>query len=93
MARLPTAYQTALREAGAQLHERFEEVGRRTDEQLLGGMFQKQGLTVVPVSEAFRAEFFAEADKARAQIATRYVSSELLARVAQLLADHRAGRR
>jgi TRAP-type C4-dicarboxylate transport system substrate-binding protein len=88
-AKLSPAEQTALREAGAQLRERFEEVGRRTDDQLLGGLFQRQGLSLVRVDETFRAEFFAAAEAARAQIAEKFVSKELLARVAKMLAEVR----
>jgi TRAP-type C4-dicarboxylate transport system substrate-binding protein len=92
-ARLPPQYQAALRDAGAELRERFEEVGRRTDEQLLGGVFEKQGMTPVRIGERFRSEYFAAADRAREQLAGRFISNELLARVQQLLAEHRAGKR
>ena len=44
--------------------------GAQQDEELLGGLFAKQGLKTVPASETFRAEFFAQARAAREQIAT-----------------------
>jgi TRAP-type C4-dicarboxylate transport system substrate-binding protein len=88
--RLPPRDQAAVREAAARLSERFEDVGRRIDEQLLGGVFQKQGLTALPVSERFRAEFFAAARAAREQLTDKWVPRELITRVQQMLADWRA---
>ncbi len=89
-ARLPLEYQAIVREAAARVRERFEDVGRRVDEQLLGGLFQKQGVKLVPVNDQFRAEFFAAARQARERAADRFVSKELLARIQAMLADYRA---
>jgi len=88
--RLPPSHQVTLREAAAKLRERYEDMGRRIDDSLIGGLFQRQGITVLPVSEAFRAEFFAAARVAREKMGDRFVSKELLARVQSLLADYRA---
>ncbi|MDB4970578.1 MAG: TRAP-type C4-dicarboxylate transport system, substrate-binding protein [Myxococcales bacterium] len=71
----------------------LEELGRRQDEQLVGGLFAKQGLTKTAVSEAFRADFFAQARAVREQIAARLVPAALLQRVLSLLADYRAEHR
>jgi TRAP-type C4-dicarboxylate transport system substrate-binding protein len=71
----------------------LEELGRRQDEQLMGGLFAKQGLIKTPVSEAFRADFFAQARAARDQIAAGLVPPALLQRVLTLLADYRAEHR
>jgi TRAP-type transport system periplasmic protein len=68
----------------------FQEMGRRQDEALLGGLFQKQGLTPVHPSESFRSEFFEEARAARERAAPRLVSRALVDRVLKLLADYRA---
>jgi len=87
--RLPTAYQDALRVAAARARERFEEMGRRTDEALLGGLFAKQGLESVPVSESFRAEYVAAARDSRNKVADRFMPKELVDRVMQMLADYR----
>jgi|GEM_PF-1579234 len=89
-ARLPASHQASLREAAAKLRERYEDMGRRIDESLIGGLFQRQGVTVLPVSDSFRAEFFAAARVARERMGDRFVSKELLARVQSLLADYRA---
>ena len=90
MNRLPVAYQKALREASARGRERFEEVARRADDQLLnGGLFAKQGLVATPVDESFRAEYMAAARAAREKVAGRFVPQELVSRVMQMLADYR----
>jgi TRAP-type C4-dicarboxylate transport system substrate-binding protein len=89
---LPIEARQALMSSSAKGIMQLEELGRAQDEQLLGGLFQKQGLTAVPVSEGFRSEFFAEALAARERIAPRLVKRELLERVLALLADFRAER-
>ena len=87
--RLPTPYQDALRVAASRARERFEEMGRRTDEALLGGLFAKQGATSVPVSNSFRAEYIAAARDARDKVSDRFVPKALVDRVLQMLADYR----
>jgi TRAP-type C4-dicarboxylate transport system substrate-binding protein len=88
--RLPVAQQAAIHDAAAKLAQRYQDLGRRIDDQLLGGLFQKQGLTSLPVSDSFRAEFFDAARAARARMAERFVSRDLLNRVQGMLADYRA---
>jgi TRAP-type transport system periplasmic protein len=87
--RLPTQYQDSVRVAASRARERFEEMGRRTDEALLGGLFAKQGAMSVPVSESFHAEYTAAARAARNKVADRFVPKELVDRVLQMLADYR----
>ena len=87
--RLPLPYQEALRIGANRARERFEEMGRRTDEALLGGLFAKQGATSVPVSESLRAEYNAAARQARNKVSDRFVPRELVDRVLQMLADYR----
>jgi TRAP-type C4-dicarboxylate transport system substrate-binding protein len=89
MQRLPTAQQEIMRQSAARARERFEEMGRRTDEALLGGLFAKQGAISVPVSESFRAEYIASARAARNKVADRFMPKELVDRVLQILADYR----
>jgi TRAP-type C4-dicarboxylate transport system substrate-binding protein len=88
--KLPAEQQQALHEAAARLDVRYNDLGRRVDDALLGGLFQKQGLRGVPVSDSFRAEFFDAARVARGKTAERFVSRELLNRVQSMLADYRA---
>jgi TRAP-type C4-dicarboxylate transport system substrate-binding protein len=88
--RLPIAYQEVLREATAEVRERNEEALQRIDEALLGGLFASHGMRVVPVSDAFRAEFFAAARRARQEVAAQIGGNELFTRVQGMLADYRA---
>ncbi len=90
--RLPQRVQQALKAGAAKYDRRVEESGRETDEQLLGGLFAKQGLKVVPVSEAFRAEYFDETRKVRERIGDQLVPRTLQDRVLRMLADFRAQR-
>jgi TRAP-type C4-dicarboxylate transport system substrate-binding protein len=92
---LPLEARNALLNSSARGMTQLEEMGRRSDEQLLGTLFAKQGLKTVPVSESFRAEFFAQARAVRDQLATAggLVRPELLQKVLTLLADYRAEHR
>jgi TRAP-type transport system periplasmic protein len=92
---LPLEARNALLNSSARGMSQLEEMGRMSDEQLLGKLFAKQGLKTVPVTEAFRAEFFAQARTAREQLAASgsLVRPELLQRVLTLLADYRAEHR
>lgn len=90
---LPIEAQQALLTASAKGMMQLEELGRSQDDQLLGGLFARQGIKPVPVTEAFRAEFFATALMARDQVARSLVDPKLLQRVLSLLADFRAEHR
>jgi TRAP-type C4-dicarboxylate transport system substrate-binding protein len=80
--------QKALRSALVKFFGRFNEIGRMLDEQLLGGVIEKEGIQKVAVSDAFRREFLAAAQKGYAQ--PGLVPPELLAKVQQWLAEYRA---
>ena len=82
--------QRAMRQATARTIARLEEIGREQDDALLGGLFAKQGVKHVGVSETFRAEFFAAAQAARERLGDGLVPHGLLLRVLGLLADYRA---
>jgi TRAP-type C4-dicarboxylate transport system substrate-binding protein len=85
--RLSVENQQVLRRLTVLLESRMEEIGARLDEALLGGLFRKQGLRPVAVSEAFRSDFFVAARAARE---SGLAPKDLLARVTTLLADYRA---
>jgi TRAP-type C4-dicarboxylate transport system substrate-binding protein len=87
---LPVAGQLAVKQSAARAIARLEELGRRQDDELMGGLFEKQGLKHLPPSEAFRAEFFATAQAAREKLMGQIVPDLLLQRVLGLLADYRA---
>jgi len=87
---LPADYQAAVREAGAKLVVRVEDTGRREDDALMNGIFQKQGLKKVAVSERFRAEFFDAARAARDKLGDKLVPHEALGRVLEVLTAYRS---
>jgi TRAP-type C4-dicarboxylate transport system substrate-binding protein len=86
---LPADVQAAVREAGAKLVVRVEDTGRREDDALMNGIFQKQGLKKVAVSERFRAEFFEAAKAAREKLGDKLVPPEALAHVLAALTAYR----
>jgi TRAP-type C4-dicarboxylate transport system substrate-binding protein len=90
LSKLSPEAQAAVREAGARLTQRYDDLGRRIDEELVGGLFQKQGMRPIKASDSFRAEFFEAARAARGRIAERFIPRELLDRVQGMLADYRA---
>ncbi len=78
-----------MRAAAAKTRARMEDLGRRMDQELLGGLFRRQGLTAVPVSDSFRAEFFDAARAVRERSGSNIVPIALIDRVLALLADFR----
>ncbi|MCA1664505.1 MAG: hypothetical protein LC659_09585 [Myxococcales bacterium] len=88
--RMTAEQQKVFRGLFAKYDALFQEMGRRQDEALLGGLFVKQGLKPIPPSEGFRSEFFEAARAARERAATRFVSRATLDRVLKWLADYRA---
>ncbi|HZS40340.1 MAG TPA: TRAP transporter substrate-binding protein DctP [Polyangia bacterium] len=88
--RLPTAHQQSIRGAAAKFAARLEQVNEEQDRQLLGGLFTRQGITPVPVSEAFRAEFAQAARAALEKGGEQLVPSALRKRVEALIAEYRA---
>ena len=72
------------------LGRRVEEISRREDEELVGGLFARQGLSVAAPSPAFRAAFAAAAGQARAMLAEAIVPRAVVERVLKALAEVRA---
>jgi TRAP-type transport system periplasmic protein len=89
---LPIEHQRAVRSASAKFVARFEAVGRMQEQQLLGGLFDRQGVRRVEVDPAARVDFFEAASIARAHIEPTLVDPSLLNRVLSFLADYRAMR-
>jgi TRAP-type C4-dicarboxylate transport system substrate-binding protein len=87
---LPPEAQRAVVEAGARFHARWEQEGGAQDEALLGGLFARQGLKAVPVSAAFRAEFFAAARAVRERYGPLLVPRPVIDRVVGILTEYRA---
>ena len=90
---LTPSAQAVLRTAAARYGAQIEELGRQQDEALLGGLFERQGLRTVAVSDAFRAEFLERARAAREQLTDAVVPPALVLRVSSWLADYRAEHR
>jgi TRAP-type C4-dicarboxylate transport system substrate-binding protein len=87
---LPIESQQQLRSASAKLRARIEDLGRRQDDELLGGLLARQGLQNVAVSERFRSEFFDAAREARTRRPSGVVPAPLVQTVLSWLADYRA---
>ncbi len=90
--RLPLALQTVVRGSIAKYDMRFEDLGKRQDDALLGGLFARQGLVQVPADASFRAAFFSAARAARERAGSRFVKPEQLDQVLRMLADYRGER-
>ncbi len=88
---LPEAWKSVVRNAAAKAASLCEEMGRRQDDELLGGLFTKQGLTILPLLPATVSQFFSESRALRDRLPL--VPAELLERVLTLLADYRAEHR
>jgi TRAP-type C4-dicarboxylate transport system substrate-binding protein len=86
---LSLADQAVVRDAGAVVRERVGVVTRDLDDKLMHGLFAKQGVVRVPISEDFRAQFFAAARLARDRVAESTVSKPLLDRVLKMVGDFR----
>jgi TRAP-type C4-dicarboxylate transport system substrate-binding protein len=87
---LPTDVKQAIRAAGAKLTARFTEVSTQIDAQLLGSLFQRQGVQVLPPGPTLRADFFQAAQDARVRLAEQLAPSALLSSILTVLADYRA---
>ncbi|HEY2745473.1 MAG TPA: TRAP transporter substrate-binding protein DctP [Polyangia bacterium] len=87
---LPIESQRYVREATGKLRQRLDDLTVRQDAALVGGLFARQGLKTVPVSDRFRLEFFSEAREMRAHIASQLVPQRILDEVLSWLADYRA---
>jgi len=88
--RLSLRQREAVLAAAGKCAHRFDEVGRQQDDQLLGGLFARQGLRIVAPSAALRAQYFEAARAAREKLGDRLVPRPLLDQVMRMLADYRA---
>jgi TRAP-type transport system periplasmic protein len=87
---LPLDVQEAIRSAAAKLRVRMDDLERRQDDELVGGLFNRQGLTTTPVDERFRSEFFDLAREMRTRLGATLVPPRLMEQVLSWLADYRA---
>ncbi|MDB4964970.1 MAG: TRAP-type C4-dicarboxylate transporter, periplasmic component [Myxococcales bacterium] len=89
---LPRRGQQALRDAAAKTSAHWRETGRAQEEELLGGLFRRQGVRPMAVSNGFRGTFLGAARTARERVGAAVVPDELTQRVLSMLADFRAER-
>jgi TRAP-type C4-dicarboxylate transport system substrate-binding protein len=90
---LPTAHQEAIRAAAAKLMIAVENMGRRQEAALWGGLFERQGMKHVPIPDSFRSDFLDTAAETRERIGGNLLPRALLNEVSGWLADWRADRR
>ena len=88
--RLPTEVRDVIETASVKFGLRISETTRVQDEELLGGLFEKQGVRSVPVSPTLRAQFLEAAHAARDRLGAQVVPTELLIKVQSFLADYRS---
>jgi TRAP-type C4-dicarboxylate transport system substrate-binding protein len=87
---LPAGTTDIIRSAGGKLSVRFADISAQQDDMLLNGLFEKQGVTRVPVDPRFSTEFFELARATREHLDPKLVPLPLLSRVLAILADFRA---
>jgi TRAP-type C4-dicarboxylate transport system substrate-binding protein len=87
---LTIAQRQILSSATARGRANLEELGRAQDDALLGRLFAKQGLQIIPASETFKAEFFQAARDARDRLRGPLIPHDVIEKVTSWLADYRA---
>jgi TRAP-type C4-dicarboxylate transport system substrate-binding protein len=85
---IPPQHRELFRSSGAKLQMRMQDLGKQQDDQLLGGLFQKQGLKPVSVSETFRAEYDQAAHSAQQKLGDKLVPKAQLDRTLQVLGEY-----
>jgi TRAP-type C4-dicarboxylate transport system substrate-binding protein len=90
--RLAHAQRQGVLAAAAKGGMRLEELGRETDQQLMNGLFARQGMKVSAPSQALRLQYFEAARAAREQLSDQVVPRALIDKIMRMLADYRAER-
>ena len=88
--RLTFEQQRAVRAAAAKFMARFDDAGAQVDRDLLGGLFAKQGVTVLPVDEKLRADYAAAARAVWDKLDERTIPRSLIRQVQAMLTVYRA---
>jgi hypothetical protein len=87
--RLDLADRDRLEAAGARLSARFADATAAMHRQLLGGLFERQGLHRNPAAQTVRLGFFQAAIATRDQLDAKLIPQQLLLEVTSWLADYR----
>jgi TRAP-type C4-dicarboxylate transport system substrate-binding protein len=90
---LDVSEQQAFAAATAKFAGRFEDLGRREDGLLFGGMLEKQGVKRLAASEALRAAFLDAAATARGQLDEQTIPKSLIKEAIDTIAAYRAAHR
>ena len=85
--------QQALTAAAAKFAMRFEDLGKREDALLLGGMLEKQGVHRLAASEGLRSAFIEAAAAARGQLDDKLIPTSLVKESLDVLSTYRAAKR
>ncbi len=88
--RLPIEHQRAVRAAAAKFSVRFDDVGLHADEELLGGLFERQGLKIIRPDASLRAAFSSAAHALWSKLDEKIVPQALLQQVQAMLTAYRA---
>jgi TRAP-type C4-dicarboxylate transport system substrate-binding protein len=88
--RLPFEHQRSVRAAAAKFMARFDDVTEHTDAELVGGLFERQGLKVIHHDERFRAEFEAAGRAAWEKLDDATIPRQLIKQVQAILTAYRA---
>jgi TRAP-type C4-dicarboxylate transport system substrate-binding protein len=90
---LPLEAQQLVRTAAAKFMSRFDESSHELENELMNGLFQKQGLTRVPLTPQLQKELMAATRAARPRVAKALLPPGLLPTVEKMLDEYRAQRR
>ena len=88
--RLPFEHQRAVRAAAAKFSTRFDDAGAEADDELVGGLFARQGVTTLRADEKMQADFAAAARAAWDKLDERTVPKALIRQVQAILTAYRA---
>ncbi|MCU1278759.1 MAG: TRAP-type C4-dicarboxylate transport system, substrate-binding protein [bacterium] len=87
--RLPFEHQRAVRAAAAKFMVRFDDVGLHSDAELVGRLFERQGLKVIHHDERFRAEYEAAGRAAWEKLDEATIPHQLIKQVRAILTAYR----
>jgi TRAP-type C4-dicarboxylate transport system substrate-binding protein len=90
---LPFEQQELLRATAAKFLNRFNQSSHELENELMNGLFQKQGVTKLQLTPQLHNEFFAAARAARQHVADKLLPPGLLESVEKMLDEYRAERR
>jgi TRAP-type C4-dicarboxylate transport system substrate-binding protein len=90
MDRIASEDEEVIMSAAAKLSARIDQDNASGDAELLGGVFEKQGLKKLVPSQKMWAEYFQAAREAREKVSDKLLPKALLPRVNEILGDYRA---